>query len=551
MDFNNVRVLGYSHSSNFFGDDLFRFRSDKNLSIQGTIVDLTGANKVSSGIWNEMTLLSQFSDYEPVVINGVTFGSGRMDTLTFEGGQDIDVKNYTADLTIFSTGNLFNLTGEFYTGIDVNDYRYVNDLAEDFTFNFDGSERTYTQKIAVNCYSGNGIDPLGLAKGIASNLFSVNAITGLIGDYDQVNTNPRYSETIDLINNTYQVEKTITIGNESGDYSATRTHSFSLNEDGYYTIEEKGEIKGLKTEDPWNAALTGANYEIQTSYSRCAQIYGVYKMAVAPEDEISLNSKIISLSKTLNSFDDTISYSVLYGNSKVNDGDGASNEETVEVTRDNLGTYDINIRGTVNGWGLNNIQQFEAAKTLFTNNVKPSFGTTVRLALLRHRSVFLPWKLQTSSVSYNQFNGSISYNYTYTTNYSYKTGTFKKEEINVSDNLKNNIINRYGIFNQKEIIQKANISSISSRSLSLTLIGRRGVSLDAYLNRARDIVNSYLPIAADILTDRLKAEDIFLQDLNYSFSPKTYTFSLDLVWPYTSLTVPDKTNLRNDAEEES
>lgn len=525
MDFNNVRILGYSHSSNFFGEDVFRFRSDKNLSIQGTLLDLTGANKVSSGIWNEMNLLSNFSDYEPVVINGVTFGSGRMESLTFEPGQDIDSKDYSATLSVYVTGNLFNLTGEFYTGIDISNYRYINDLAEDFSYDTVGDEKTYTQRIAISCFSGNGINPLDLAKNIAENLFSVNSITGLISDYNYVNSNPKYTESIDLINNSYQVDKTVTIGNESGDYSVTRTHSVSLGEDGYVTVEEKGEIKGIKNSDPWTAAITGTNKEVETSYPRCSGVFNVYNDSPSAE----LNQKILSLSKNLNRFSDSISYSVLYSNDKRNKFiDGASHEQTSEVSQNENGLYEVNLRGTVLGWGLNHLQKFEAAKTAFNNDVKPFFNNIVRLALQKNATTFLPWKVLSSSVSYSQFNGSVSYDYTYTTDYSYKAGIFKKEEVDISDTYKNNIINRYGIFNQSEIIQKSSIYSMSSRNLSLTLIGKRGVLYETYLTRARDIINGYIP------GESLLALDVYIKEIDYTFNPNRNTLNVNLVWEFTS-----------------
>lgn len=536
MDFNNVRVLGYSHSSNFLGDDIFRFRSDKNLSIQGTLVDLTGANKVSSGIWNEMDLLSQFSNYEPVIINGTVFGSGVMNSLSFDQGQDINLKEYTANLVIFSTGNLFNLTGIYYTGIDSSNYKYIDDLAEDFSLNTDGIKNSYSQKIAIRCHSGNGVDPLSLAKNIAANLFSVNSITGLISDYNNINSNPLFTESIDLINNAYQVEKTVSFGERSGDYSIERTHSISLAEDGFVTVEENGQIKGLKLSDPWYAAVTGANAEINTSYPRCLSVFNSYNNIVT----LPLNSKVVLLSKSLNRFTDSISYSVSYSNNKRNsESTSASIENTSEIRRNERGLYEVGLRGVVQGWGKNYLIQFESAKTAFNTLVKPYFDSIVR-GLLRPIT-FLPHKLESSNITFNQFNGSINYSYDYTTDYNYKSGSFKKEIVDISDSFKNKIINRYGLFNQKELVQKSNIYSISVRNLTLTLVGRRNIPFELYLTRARDIINAYIP------NESLYVDDTFIEQLNYSFNPKNYTLSLNIVWPYTSKNNSDLTT----ASEES
>ena len=50
LDFLNATLLSYSHNSDFFGDN-FRYKTTKELSIEGYILDLSNTDGVS-GIWS-------------------------------------------------------------------------------------------------------------------------------------------------------------------------------------------------------------------------------------------------------------------------------------------------------------------------------------------------------------------------------------------------------------------------------------------------------------------------------------------------------------------
>src|SRR4051794_5707249 len=113
-NFSNARLLGYEHKHNYLGENI-NFQVQKHLTVDGSIYNLTNTSGVS-GVWSGISGFIQGSDnYQPIIINGTNFGSGRINNINFSEGNDVRYKNYQADITILSTGNLYNLitTGDF------------------------------------------------------------------------------------------------------------------------------------------------------------------------------------------------------------------------------------------------------------------------------------------------------------------------------------------------------------------------------------------------------------------------------------------------------
>src|SRR4051812_23654173 len=113
IDFSNAKLLSYNRRNDFFGE-AFRYASKADLSIEGSIYALDNEEGVTP-VWTGMSgFIASANDYDAIMLNGTNFGSGRVNSLIFKEGNDVRIKDYTANLTVYDTGNLFNLTGTYY-----------------------------------------------------------------------------------------------------------------------------------------------------------------------------------------------------------------------------------------------------------------------------------------------------------------------------------------------------------------------------------------------------------------------------------------------------
>jgi hypothetical protein len=130
--FPNVSLLGLSQESRFF-DAGFHYSTTKNINIQGLVIDLTNSFGIS-GIWTGQEgitkVIQSAQDYQNLILNGVSFGSGKINSISFSPGLDVRTKTYNASLIIQDSGNLFNLTGFFYSGINLSQFQYLEDFSE-------------------------------------------------------------------------------------------------------------------------------------------------------------------------------------------------------------------------------------------------------------------------------------------------------------------------------------------------------------------------------------------------------------------------------------
>jgi len=285
ISFDCAEVLGYRYSYQFLGEN-FNYRNEKNLTIKGRVGDLTNYSGVSP-TWNSMEVfLSGLQDFDELVINGLSFGSGFITDIQFDQGVDVREKRYTASLLIHETGSLHNLTGAYYSelsqanGFKDQDFRLVNDLSEDFEFTRgDNGTYEYSRNISMSIESGDGSNAINLAKDIANSLFSYQ--TSLPVFHSQypnfhINSGKRYfSEEYDLINSSYSFSENFKFQSGNLPYIWNYGHSLTYDELGYFSVEERGNIEGIVTSG-YETALGIYNSQIPNSYSRCSGVLTNY-----------------------------------------------------------------------------------------------------------------------------------------------------------------------------------------------------------------------------------------------------------------------------------
>lgn len=510
MDFNNVRILGYSHENRFFGD-LFRYGVRKSISIEGSLLDLTNVSGVSPAIWSgETSLIGQ--DYSPIAINGVSFGSGRLINLSFEPGQDLQEKNYVASLEVQLTGNLFNVTGTYYQGVNTANFDLLESFSENFSFSQSSAgEKTFVHSVSLRAFSG-AENPLTLAKNIASGLRDANNITGLLSGYNQGGRR-YYQETINKITNDYGFTETKTLSKETGNYSIQLTHALNLAENGFVSVTENAAIES----SGWNNVAQAINSEVIQSYGRCNEIFTAYGPSSHP-----LNTKIVTLSKEFNEFENAASYAVTYSND-ISLRTGFSWIYNHNIRKSN-NIVNISEQGEFNGWGRLPSEKFSAAKNGYDAQKNGILG---RIQNLYNTigTLLQTFRLINTEVSYSEFNGNVSYSYEYSNDPNYVLDPYIKQcSIQLNDAYPTQVFNTFEVANYDEIVQKMNLKTLGARNLSMNLVGKRNAQLVNYLTFAKNKCNQYVP----------SGQDTYIEGVNYSYNSGARNFSLSLGWKFSN-----------------
>lgn len=525
IDFQNASLVSYSHNSEFLGDGVFRYKITKQLSVDGYILDLSNQDGVS-GIWSGMSgFISGATDYDAILLNGVNFGSGKINTINFRQGVDVRVKNYTANVTIWDSGNLFNLdqtgTGSYYSGINVNSYQYIDSLSETFDFSLsENNTSSYNHNVSIRVRSGEIANPILAAKIIAQNLFSGTNLQGFLGQqYTGFNTRKNYRESYNLITSECSFEERVEFGAFSGNYSLEYTNSFDVAENGVINVRENGTIRGL-VEPRYGAAESGWNTERNNVFGRCSGIFDIY----APSGAYVLNTYPIQKGLEINTFDGVITYNMGYTNDpRINDL--YSWEYTNRLNRADNGVYTVSENGNIAGFGRRLVEKFPNA---LSGWVVISGGIESRINNFYTGNVptpLLPLKLVNETNGRSEYEGTVVYARTYTDDLTLQTGVpIKKLEYSIADQEVVHLTNKYNIMNVKEVIQPAGIGTLGQRALSINMNGSRTAVLADYISGAKSVAANHIPSG--------KGSDTYIAGVNYDWNKNENSFSFKLNWNF-------------------
>src|SRR5665213_1876025 len=96
LTFPNVSLLGLAQDSRLF-DAGFQYSANRRLTIQGDLIDLSNAFGIS-GIWDGpqglLQTVANQTNYQDLYLNGYSFGSGKVESITFVAGNDVRTKQY-------------------------------------------------------------------------------------------------------------------------------------------------------------------------------------------------------------------------------------------------------------------------------------------------------------------------------------------------------------------------------------------------------------------------------------------------------------------------
>lgn len=519
LEFIHVKLLRYSHRPVFLDAGL-RLRIEKKLTITGRIADLANFDGVAALFSKEGQVIDAATDYDDILLNGISFGSGRIESIAFEGGQMVRDEDYTYEITCYEDGNLFNALGGVYQGLTWADAKKIEQLNESFEYvdNEEG-ERTYTHSVDVQFSNYvNVADGTNKAKLLASVFF--NATSGLgafLGSYANVGSAKRlYTESYNLIDCSCSFTETVVIPRESsGNYSYSLNYNLQLGEDGFTTISEQIEIRGL-TNPRYAGALEGMSALEAGSFSRCSTVYSEYNFSSA-----SLFTSAIQKTTTIDKFSGTITIELTFTNNPKYQNK-ATWEYTLEAQRDNEGYYSVTESGSILGYGRPLVDKYQNAQAFYTNPVLSGIVSRITQFYNDVSGRSLTLIKISESKSQNEYEGTVQYSQTYTDNNLYSEGDIRKTEATITVSKPVHLTQKYNVFNQKEIVQPQNQATLGNIAYQLKLKGKRGTQLSVYLVRAKSFVSANLPGT----TDR------FIENTQYEFSPQQNEFSFSLNMKY-------------------
>ncbi len=521
MNLNNTTILSINHENRFF-DAGFRYSSIKRLSIQGLLLDLTNGFGIT-GIWNEKdAFIESAHDYQPIVLNGYNFGSGKVTNISFNAAQDVRQKEYALEIEIFDSGNLFNFTGEYYNGINIVDFRLLEEFSESFSLekNQDGGY-SQTHNATIQFASGVSDGPISAAKRFAKTLFT-GVKFGFLAPYSGFYTGQTrkiYTENYNLITNSCDFEESFGLDSNSGNYSVSREHNIETSALGITTITETSKIIGIIVpagETAKNAALA----ELENAFNRCSGIFNEY----GPANSYPLKSTPNSQSRGYNIFNGSVDYSITFDNDPRNQGSYIWEYETSLNTDYSIATVSEN--GTIKGFGTTTDEKFLAAKTGFST-IKPNILTRVQAFYTNIMPLAPSLWLNEQSESFNKQNATITYQHNYS-NQSIIGGSsnIKSATISNTNNKPVYLYGRFAIFNYGEILQDGGNSTPGTQSISLNILGEKQASLDDYLSVAKTQLNLLKPVQ----------DDSFITASNYAFSPDQNALDITTEWMYNEVT---------------
>lgn len=531
--FSSASLLGLNYEFEFVGDT-YNFRNKKDLDIQGTIYISSGSSGVIP-IWTGISgVISTQRDYVNIILNGVSFGSGRLNSINFDQDVDVRKKNYTASISVFSGGNLFNITQPYYSGLGSGfsgqDLRSLESLDESFSFEVNKDKTyTYSRNLNLKLLSGQtDAHVSGLhdqAKTIASFFFSSDVSFPFLSleypNFYESSGRKIYTQSYDLVNAEYSFGETFTF-QTGNNYIWTNNYELSLSENGETTITENGIFKGVDLTN-YSAALAAFSGNFSGYYNRCSGVYSYYKGTGC-----TLKNNPISIKIDRDSFLGEIRYSiVLSDNPKYQQSCIWDYGHSIKT---NNGVISIEENGSIAGFGVRSGKYsnvtgcfqslvksgLESRISGYYNSSTGVFGLTCSDTLLQ----------ESSSVSESEFEGKINYSFIFSTDSRLSTGTYTYIETNFSNTYSVPIVNNYQILGDINSEYAVGVyrgnASLGKYSYDVKLVPSGNVDINTLLLSGKARIDKSL----------IPSTEYFLSDASYSYDFNEKNFTLGLSFDY-------------------
>jgi len=524
LNFPNVSVLGINQNTRFF-DAGFQFSTSKRLSIAGTINDLIVGFGIT-GIWTGqegvLETIRNNNNYQPLILNGTNFGSGRIENITFAQGQDVRIKTYEANISVLESGNLFNFTGEYYSGIQTDNFQYLQQFSESYSFNkkLNGGY-SYVHSASIQFTSGVGqLNSIASAQSLAKTLFTGSNLGFAFYPGFTDKQGKRYvSEAYNLISNECSFQETFDFDNNNGNYSAVYNLSVQLDQEGIVTASEQGNIQGIENPN-YQKALSAINTEMTGSYYRCSGMVNSY----FPSGAILITSPT-SQGRSIDIFNNNINYVVTFNNA-INNRQSYFWDYSLEVNKQN-GVSTVTEQGNVLGRGENPTTSYNLASNGFVT-VKNGIAGRCGALFVGNYAPATNY-LEAKQEGYSPTKGAINYSYTYSNDPTLISNNgIRRKNVTIEDNDPVYSFNQIGIINNATILQNNYQSSQGAQTVSVQVEGDKTVGLSTFLASAMSTINSNQPAG----------NDIYVGNASYTYDINQNAANVQLTWLYNRAAQP-------------
>lgn len=539
IQISDAELLSLNHEFRLFGE-VFNFSNLQTFVIRGRIESPTPGEAGSTvSIYSQLhSLISSAEDWQPVTVNGVNLGSGRISSIDTDAGLDVVSKPYSITLECLKSGSLHNMSGSYYNTGDLADLAsnaaVVEDIKESFSFNTntDGTY-DYTRSVNVNTYTPNSANSLSSAQNVANILFlndpSINLIAASYPNFYVTEGNKIHQEVYDLVNGSYSFTESYR-GQSAANYTWTRSNTVTLRETDS-EVEEQGVVQSVRgTGDVLfaNARLGFTGVVATGIYARCQDTFSAWNALIDTGNTgCVLNSVPISRSIFSNEYIGAIEYNYTYS-SDANITGCMSHEYNININEDN-NIHNVSENGVVK-YICSNTGQFGQVLDFYQNSgitsgilgrvedaYTGSFG-----AFTGDCSTTGSLKLITQSVKYNEPETLIEYDYSYTDDKSILDGDPILHRANVKRETTYPVhfINNFIAVNAGEFVQPTNQSVTAQFNNQINLIAHTGVEFGAVLNRAFDYI------------EKPDGDNSRLVSLSYSWGPESRALNLSANYNY-------------------
>lgn len=505
MDFSNATILSVSRKSEFWGETT-RYKSTLDLSIEGLLLNLTNSEGVDGIIQQLKSLVDSATNWQEIVINGVSFGNGIINSVNFSEGNDVRQKKYTIAISIPIQGDLSTVFSGDYTGLQYENAQYIEGFSESSSYDRSIQKENYTQSITFSIKGPYSLNAVNAAKSLATNFFQYNDLLNTIGNKYSNSTIFRkfYNESYDQINNRFTFSRNYeTSLNSNGQYSSFFSHSLSFDNAGIASIKEKADYIG-HTSTPFDTVVSQAKTDLASSYTRCNQIFSIYFDA----DNATLLSNPITKSWVSVPLEGKITYEVQYTNSNRVTDFGCFWSYQINVDKSLGGNYIITESGEIVGFGH--------IIDLKYNNALSAWDTIQSESRIQQ---YYPGARSlnkvTETLTLQKVQGKIVYSEKYSDSDSISSSTdIRKTLVTVSNQFNRHLATSFSIINNKEIIQVQPNLLPNTISYTVNMNGRATVPISTYLGAAVQ----YVSVGANS----------FISDVSYSYDPFSRSFSLNV-----------------------
>jgi hypothetical protein len=549
---NSIESMSFQRNFNFLGD-IFNFNSVDSYSLRSRVKS-TGELEYSirpiwSGLYNRT---SSGLAYYGFIIDGINLGTGKITSFNWEESTDVLDRKFSMTFEIYESGNLKNLSGYRYSDIDqsifTGDFKYVNDFQESISISQDGtSVQTMEQSVSFGIddpvspedkialknkifsgFAANRLPSLGI-RTLYPSIISGNSNSGYIA---------YYSETVDSINSQYSFSKRSSYDNNK---KATWEYSHSFNFNGNESIVvENGNIKSIffqglsgyrnltGARDRWNEVKTGIYDRVNNTFYLMSGFSGLFNTGYFS----GLINYPIERRFNENPLDGSIDYSYTYSNNSAISLSGYIFTNSRSFRYGEKGFAVIVENGEYIGMSTSNSGRFQNAYSGYINNESLILPRITGTFLLGKRlndftcEIASGFNKTLEDTTYQEFNGIVSYSKTYSNDpslYNNDPNFIKYTQV-ITDNQPVHLHNKFLIPGYEEYVQSSDQSTEGSWINNITIVGKKGVSIDDYLNESFSKVIK--PTGSGMM-------DAFLKSMNYSYSPFENTFEASFEYYYS------------------